>query len=235
MPLRCIAIDDEPLALEVIRDFAERINEMELVAAFEDAVSASEFIRTTGNIDLILIDIQMPAITGIQLIQSLQHKPLFIFTTAYKEFAFEGFEMNAVDYLLKPIAFERFEKAITKAIDMHRLKQQKPSLPEGSLMVYAEYNMVKINYVDIEYIESVQDYIRIHIKNSKPIMTLLPLKKVLEKLPEQLFQRIHRSYIVAVNEIQAILHKKIKLTSGTELPVGESYASFIRSWKQQGQ
>lgn len=233
MPLRCIAIDDEPLALEILRGFAGNLKNIELAGTFEDAISAGEFIRAAGNIDLIFIDIQMPDITGIQLIHSLPVKPLFIFTTAYKEFAFEGFEMNAVDYLLKPISFDRFEKAVNKAVELHRLRQEKPAGDEGFLMVYAEYNMIRINFTDIVYIESVQDYIRIHLKNDKPVMTLLPLKRALEKLPPHLFQRIHRSYIIAVNEIQAILNKKIKLTNGTELPVGERYADFIRSWKQQ--
>lgn len=229
--MRCIAIDDEPLALEIIRSFAEKVKRIEMAGTFEDAISAGEFLRSGAPVDLVFIDINMPGISGIQLLHSLPQKPLFIFTTAHKEFAYEGFEMNAVDYLLKPISFDRFEKAVQKAVDMHQLKN-KPAATEGHLMVYAEYNLVRIPFSDIEYIESVQDYIRIHIKNNKPIMTLLPLKKVLEKLPADLFQRIHRSYIVAVNEIQTALHKKIKLSSGTELPVGELYAGFIRSWKQ---
>lgn len=232
MPLRCIAIDDEPLALDIIRGFAEKMKTLEMAGVFEDALSAGEFLRSGASVDLVFIDINMPGITGIQLIHSLKQKPLFIFTTAHKEFAFEGFEMNAVDYLLKPISFDRFEKAVIKAADMHALKH-KPAPAEGSLMVYAEYNMVRIPFSEIAYIESVQDYIRIHIKNNKPVMTLLPLKKVVEKLPAHLFQRIHRSYIVAVNDIQSALNKKVTLTSGVELPVGEHYADFIRSWKQQ--
>lgn len=233
MPLRCIAIDDEPLALEIIRSFADKTKQLEVTGSFEDAISAGEFLRSGAAVDLAFVDINMPGVTGIQLLRSLPQKPLFIFTTAHKEFAFEGFEMDAVDYLLKPIAFDRFEKAVQKAADMHQLKHTPGPTAEGHLMVYAEYNMVRIPYASIEYIESVQDYIRIHRKHNKPVMTLMPLKKVYEKLPGNLFQRIHRSYIVAVNEIQVLQHKKITLASGTQLPVGERYTDFIRNWKQK--
>jgi DNA-binding LytR/AlgR family response regulator len=163
-------------------------------------------------------------------VRSLPVKPIVIFTTAYKNFAYEGFELEALDYILKPIDFKRFEKAVEKAIDYYRYKNKTTNEPtEESLYVYSEYRMVKIELSTIEYIESMEDYIKIHLTNAKTVLTLMPLKKVLEKLPADKFQRIHRSYIVPVNKIRSIQNRKVKLTD-IELPVSESYQDFIRNW-----
>jgi two-component system LytT family response regulator len=172
----------------------------------------------------------MPDITGIDLVRSLKVKPMVVFTTAYKNFAFEGFELEALDYILKPIDFKRFEKAVEKAADYYQYKT-KPVAEQAdeSLYVYSEYRMVKIELNTIEYIESMEDYIKIHVTNAKTILTLMPLKKVLEKLPPDKFQRIHRSYIVPVGKIRSIQNRKVKLTE-IELPVSESYLDFVRSW-----
>jgi len=229
MLLKCIAIDDEPLALKLIAGYVARFPFLQLLNTFEDAISGAEFLKNTP-IDLLFIDINMPDITGIDLVRALKVKPMVIFTTAYKNFAFEGFELEAIDYILKPIDFKRFEKAVEKAVDYHQYKTR-PAAEQAdeSLYVYSEYRMVKVDLNTIEYIESMEDYIKIHVTNAKTVLTLMPLKKVLEKLPGDKFQRIHRSYIVPVNKIRSIQNRKVKL-SDIELPVSESYLDFVRNW-----
>nr|WP_067058881.1 LytTR family DNA-binding domain-containing protein [Mucilaginibacter sp. L294] len=229
MALKCIAIDDEPLALELIKNYVAWFPALQLVNTFEDAISGAEYLRN-NPIDLLFIDINMPDITGIDLVRSLAVKPMVIFTTAYKNFAFEGFELEAIDYLLKPIDVKRFGKAVEKAVDYYKYKTAFTKEGEDeSLYVYSEYRMVKIDLKEIAYIESMEDYIKIHLHNAKTILTLMPLKKVLEKLPEDKFQRIHRSYIVPVKKIISIQGRKVKLAD-IELPISDSYADFARRW-----
>ncbi|HEY4322516.1 MAG TPA: LytTR family DNA-binding domain-containing protein [Mucilaginibacter sp.] len=227
--LRCIAIDDEPLALRLIAKYVLEFPALQMVQTFEDAISGAEYLKQT-NIDLLFIDINMPDITGIELVRSLEKKPIVIFTTAYKNFAFEGFELEAIDYLLKPIDFKRFAKAVEKAIDYYKYKNASTEeRNDESLYVYSEYKMIKIDLADVEYIESMEDYIKIHIQNAKTVLTLMPLKTVLEKLPADKFQRIHRSYIVPVNKIKSIHNRKVQLTDA-ELPVSDSYMDFVKRW-----
>jgi two-component system LytT family response regulator len=202
---------------------------LQLVNTFEDAISGAEYLRN-NPIDLLFIDINMPDITGIDLVRSLDVKPMVIFTTAYKNFAFEGFELEAIDYLLKPIDVKRFGKAVEKAAEYYKYKTTfNKDGEDESLYVYSEYRMVKIDLKEIEYIESMEDYIKIHLHNAKTVLTLMPLKKVLEKLPEDKFQRIHRSYIVPVKKILSIQNRKVKLAD-IELPISDSYADFARRW-----
>lgn len=229
MALKCIAIDDEPLALELISQYIKRIPELELIQTFDDAISGGEFLRK-NTIDLLFIDINMPDITGIELVRSLTKKPATIFTTAYKKFAFEGFELEAVDYLLKPISFERFSKAAQRVIDFHALKFLTKPVTDEHIFVRSEYRMIKIDLDQITYIEGLEDYIRIHLSNTKPVMTLMTLKGILEKLPPEKFKRIHRSYIVPVAKVQSILNRKITLINNVQLPVSDSYASFVNDW-----
>jgi DNA-binding LytR/AlgR family response regulator len=231
MRLKCVAIDDEPLALELIKNYVGRFAELEMLQTFEDAISAAEFIRNTP-IDILFVDINMPDITGLDLVRSLDEKPIIIFTTARKKFAIDGFDLDAIDYLLKPISFERFSKAVAKAIEYARHKGRTRTEETDNLFVYSAYRLIKIPLNDIEYIESLEDYIRIHLVNTKPVLTLMPLKKVLEKLPAEKFKRIHRSYIVAVDKVNSVLNRKVRLTSSIELPVSESYAGFIKEWKK---
>lgn len=227
--LKCIAIDDEPLALKLIARYVHQFPELQLMHTFEDAISGVEYLKQ-GTTDLLFIDINMPDITGIDLVRSLEKKPIVIFITAYKNFAFEGFELEALDYILKPIDAKRFAKAVEKAIDYYKYKYAGPEeQQDNSLYVYSEYRMVKIRLDEIEYIESMEDYIKIHVRNEKTILTLMPLKKVLEKLPPEKFQRIHRSFIVAVDKIKSIHNRKVQLAD-VELPVSESYMDFVRKW-----
>lgn len=232
--LKCIAIDDEPLALDIIKMYVAKLPAIQLIQTFDDALLAVDFFKKTpAPIDILLVDINMPDISGLDLVRSLDPMPLIIFTTAHKNYAFEGFELNAVDYLLKPIDFERFSKAISKAVEFYQYKNKPFAEPPDYLYVYSEYRQIRINLAEIEYIESLEDYIRIHINGSKPVLTLMPLKKVMEKLPDDQFKRIHRSFIVSVHKIKSILNRKAQLISGKELPISDSYASFIQEWKKQ--
>jgi DNA-binding LytR/AlgR family response regulator len=232
MQLKCVAIDDEPLALELLQEYISRFPQLKLTHTFDDAISAVELLRNT-KVDLLFIDINMPDITGIDLVRALDEKPLIIFTTAHKQFAIEGFELDAVDYLLKPINFDRFTRAVNKAVEYYKYRNTSAKEDNDCLFVHAEYRLVKIPLSHIEYIESLEDYIKIHVTNGKPVLTLMSMKKVLEKLPADKFQRIHRSYIVAVGKVKSIQNRKVQLaSSAVELPISDSYVNFISSWKK---
>lgn len=231
MPLKCVAIDDEPLALELLRQYIIKFPALKLVQTFDDAISGAEFLRD-NSVDLLFVDINMPDITGIDLVKSLQQKPMVIFTTAYKKFAIDGFDLDAIDYLLKPVEFERFAKAVNKAVSYYGLKNTPKNGSDDSILVRSEYKLIRINLDNIEYIENVGDYIKIHLLHSKPVLTLMPLKTVLEKLPEERFRRIHRSYIVPLAKIRSIANRKVQLTN-VSLPVSDSYVNWIDDWMKK--
>ena len=231
MQIRCVAIDDEPLALELLRGYIQHFPALNLLQTFDDAISAMEYLRN-NPVDLLFIDINMPDITGIELVRSLKEKPMIAFTTAHKKFAVEGFDLEALDYLLKPIQFDRFEKMVNKAISYFRYTHTTKTDASETLFVRAEYQLVKIDLDEIEYIESVEDYLKIHLTKGRPVMTLMTLKAVLQKLPPAQFKRIHRSYVVAISKIRSVLNRKVKLTE-VELPVSDSYADFINEWKNK--
>lgn len=228
MMLKCVAIDDEPLALQLIKAYIQKVPTLQLLAVFEDALSAMEFMRH-HPVQLLFLDVQMPDMNGLDVVRSLDVKPMIIFTTAYKKFAVEGFELDAIDYLLKPFNFERFKKAVLKAEEYHKYKSSLRT-EEDYLYVYSEYKLVRVILDNIEYIESLEDYIRIHLTDGKPVLTLMPLKKILLKLPPEKFQRVHRGYVVAVNKIRLFTNKKIVLKNA-ELPVSDTYIAAIRKLK----
>ncbi|HEY1165991.1 MAG TPA: LytTR family DNA-binding domain-containing protein [Chitinophaga sp.] len=232
MQLKCIAIDDEPLSLALIQEYVTRFPALRLVQTFDDAISAAEYLRQTP-VDLLFVDINMPDINGIDLVRSLAVKPIVIFITAHRKFAVEGFELEALDYLLKPLNFERFSRTVQRALEYYQYRQQSSMQPAAAIFVRAEYKLVKIDLQDILYIEGLQDYIKIHLQQGKPVMTLMTLKSMLEKLPPALFRRIHRSYIVPVSKVTAIVNKKVRIGSAIELPIGDSYAGFIEEWTKQ--
>jgi two-component system LytT family response regulator len=229
MQLKCVAIDDEPLALQIIEKYVAEYPSLTLVNTFEDAISGGEYLKM-NKVDVLFIDINMPDITGIDLVKSLDDKPMIIFTTAYKNYAYEGYELEAVDYLLKPINNIRFGTAVQKAIGYYQYKHTDTTNEGDFLYVHSEYRLIKINIKDIEYIESMQDYIKIHMLGvAKPVLTLMPLKSAIEKLPASKFIRIHRSFVVARDQIRSIHNRKVKLTD-VELPVGTNYTDFIKDW-----
>ena len=226
--LTCIAIDDEPLALELIGTYVSRFPNLQLLNVFEDAISGASYLQE-HQVDLLFLDINMPDISGLDLAKALKKRPMLIFTTAYKQFAYDGFELEALDYLLKPIDFKKFSKAVEKALTLKNYKSSALVTQEDAFIyVHSEYRMVKILLNDIEYIESMEDYIKIHLGQEKPVLSLLSLKKTLELLPAEHFIRIHRSYIVPVSKVKTIQHKKIQLSTVT-LPVGESYAAQVKT------
>lgn len=227
--MTCIAIDDEPLALSLLEKYIERFNALTLLRVFEDPAEAVAYLKGHA-VDLIFTDINMPGITGLELVSGLNRKPMVIFTTAHKKYALDGFELEAIDYLLKPISPERFERAVQKAFEQYRLRN--PDETEASIVVRSEYKMVKIELSDIEYIEAMEDYIKIHrFSADYPVLTLMSLKGILEFLPASQFSRIHRSFIVPDAQVRSIQGKKVKLRSGRELPVSDSYLDFIEQWR----
>ncbi|NCI48263.1 LytR/AlgR family response regulator transcription factor [Sediminibacterium soli] len=232
MPITSIAIDDEPLALALISEYAARIPELSLVQTFEDAISGAEYLRQYP-VDVLFIDINMPDITGIDLVRSLEKKPLTIFTTAYKQFACEGFELEAIDYLLKPIAFDRFSKAVQRAGSLKAFRYPAHPATGQHFFVRSEYRMIRIECAQVQYIEGLEDYVKIHIDNEKPVLTLMTMKAIMEKLPAGLFRRIHRSYIIPLRRVKAIHNRKLLLDRGRELPISDSYLGFIQEWTQQ--
>lgn len=229
MPITCIAIDDEPLALALITDYARRIPELNLIRTFEDAVTAAAYLDE-HEVDLLFIDINMPDITGTTLVRNLKNKPLTIFTTAYKQFAHEGFELEAIDYLLKPIPFDRFNKAVQRAMALKEFRSKSTSEQDTGFFVRSEYRMVKIDGKQVQYIEGLEDYVKIHLDNEKPILTLMTMKSMMERLPAGMFRRIHRSYIIPVARVKEVYHKKVLLTNGKELPVSDSYLDFLQDF-----
>lgn len=230
--LKCVVVDDEPLAAALIKSYIEASDHLEIGAVFEDAIAAAEYLNKHVT-DLLFLDINMPDITGIDLFKSLKDKPMLIFTTAYKTFAFEGFELEAIDYLLKPIDYPRFKKAVNKAKEFYHYQNGKQKIDVvESIFVHSEYKLIKINLPDILFIESLEDYIKIHLQGSKMVLTLMPLKKITEKLPADRFKRIHRSFVVAIQKIKAIHNRKIELITGEILPVSESYMETINEWKK---
>ncbi len=230
--IKCIAIEDEPLALELLKKYIAKIPNLQLIGSFTDAIEASEFIRKYKP-DLLFLDIQMPDITGIQLYRSLEEKPMVIFTTAYSEYAVEGFELDAIDYLLKPYPFDRFEKAVGRAIEYFNFKTQPAVADPECFFVKSEYQVVKINCSDVLFIEGLDDYVKIHLHHSKPILSLMSLKSLIEKLPQTKFKRVHRSFIVPLQNIRSIRNKKIMLGDNTEIPIGASYADEIQAWMKK--
>lgn len=222
--MRCIAVDDEPLALDLLEDNIRKIPFLTLVKRCKNAFEAQDAVLKE-NIDLIFLDIQMPGISGVQFLQSVVSPPLVIFITAYEQFALEGFNLSVVDYLLKPVSFDRFLKATNKAYELFSYKTN--VIPTDSspdyLFVNSEYNLVKINIRDIVYIEGLKDYIKIFIANAtRPIITRMSLKSIEEKLPGDRFVRVHKSYIVSVEKIVSIRKGKISINN-VQVPISEHY------------
>jgi DNA-binding LytR/AlgR family response regulator len=223
--IKCIAIDDEPIALDILRAFADRTGEVELLEVFTKPSLASRFLEQ-NDVDLIFLDIQMPDITGIDFYKALRQKTMVVFTTAYDQYAVQGFDLQALDYLLKPFTLARFQLAVEKAIDYKDFRMSKAA--SECLFVYSEYALIQIRFHEIVYIEGVSDYIKIHLIGKKPVMTLMTLKTVLEKLPTDRFVRIHRSFIVSLSAIQSVRGKLVFIDQ-KELPIGDVYRDNIKN------
>jgi DNA-binding LytR/AlgR family response regulator len=222
--ISCIAIDDEPLALKIIEEYAAKIPFLQLQKTFTNPDDANEFLNN-NDINLLFLDIEMPDITGLQFYKSLTKKPLVIFTTAYSEYAVEGFNVDAIDYLLKPIEYDRFLKAVYKVNEYTEFLSSQ-EMQMASIFLKVDYQLMKINLKEIELIEGLDDYIRIHLK-PKPVLTLMTLKSLQAKLPSTEFIRIHRSYIVPINKIESFGKNKVKV-AGKDIPIGSSYTEVYQ-------
>jgi len=234
MIIKCIAIDDEPLALDKIEGYVSQVPYLKLVGRFCNALTALPYLKE-NNIDLLFLDIQMDGLTGIQLLESLTVKPRVILTTAFDQYALKGFELNVADYLLKPISFGRFLKAVEKVYDQ-MAQQSKPTIqsaPSNTGFAQKDFIFVKsgsqfekISFADILYIEGMKDYLRIHTP-AKKVMTLMSFSEIEKMLPSENFVRIHKSYIVAINKIEVIDRAFVKIT-GNKLPIGDVFRKTFR-------
>ena len=226
--IRCIIIDDEPLALQQMEGYIKKIPYLELVAACQSAIDAKEILEKE-KIDAIFCDINLPELNGLDFIKSLENPPMVVFTTAYSEYAVEGFQLNAVDYLLKPFGCEDMKRAaekLKKHPDPLRTLQDVSQIDEDdAIFLKTEYKIVRINISHIRYVEAMSEYLRIYLKdNPRPIIVLLSMKKMEERLPSHTFMRVHRSYIINLKMIQEISKNRITLGDGEdiEIPIGDS-------------
>lgn len=241
MNVRCIAVDDEPLALDIIESYISKLPFLKLVRTCSSATEAMQVLQEE-QVDLMFLDIEMPELTGIQFLNILKHQPLIIFTTAYPDYALEGFNQDAVDYLLKPIPFDRFLKAVTKA--QERLQrngrateapQHVPAPhappPQDFMFVKADYKTIRVDFRDILWIEGLKDYIIIQTRDQK-IITLLSMNKMMEKLQDSKFLRVHRSFIVSLQKIDSIEKSRIRI-GNKEIPIGEVYKEQFLKWVEE--
>ena len=225
--IRCLAIDDEPLALQQLTTYIQKVPFLELAAQCQSALEARKFLEQ-DTVDAIFCDINMPDLNGMDFIKSLQAPPLIVFTTAYSEYAVEGFKVNAVDYLLKPFGLDDFRRAANRIKERQEsvstnIQHPTPNTQPATLFVKTDYRMVKINIPDIRYIEGMSEYLKIYLEGEdKPIITLLSMKKIESRLPEN-FMRIHRSYIVNLHKIQEVNKNRIIMDAETFLPIGDIY------------
>lgn len=229
--LRCIAIDDEPLALELLADNISKVSFLQLVAECSNPLEALKVMQDR-KVDLVFLDIQMPGLTGLQFIQSLAERPMFILITAYEKYALDGYTLDVIDYLVKPVSLDRFIKACNKAKDLHELKLKGNNIQSGNLkaeyfFVNVDYKLLKITFSDITFIEGLKDYIKIHLKSTnRPVITRMSMKSVEEQLPADQFIRVHKSYIVSTAHITAVMKNSIFIGE-LELPVSDNYRETL--------
>ena len=233
--IRCLAIDDEPLALQQLVAYIGKVPFLELAAQCQSALEARQFLEN-DTVDAIFCDINMPDLNGMDFVKSLVVPPLVVFTTAYSEYAVEGFRVNAVDYLLKPFGLQDFQRAA------NRLKERLDNTPaapasdisltsnDNVLFLKTDYRIVKVSIPDIRYIEGMSEYLKVWIEGeAKPIITLLSMKKIEERLPDY-FMRIHRSYIINLNKIQEVNKNRVIMDADTYLPIGDLYKESFQSY-----
>ena len=244
--IRCLAIDDEPLALQQIVAYIGKVPFLELAAQCQSALEARQFLEQ-DTVDAIFCDINMPDLNGMDFIKSLTVPPLVVFTTAYSEYAVEGFRVNAVDYLLKPFGLQDFQRAANRlkerltpsALSPHpsdispqtsSLRHQTSALKDDTIFLKTEYRIVKVNISDIRYVEAMSEYLKVYLQGeAKPIVTLLSMKKMEERLPDN-FMRIHRSYIVNLNMMQEVNKNRIIMDADTYLPIGDMYKDTFQQY-----
>jgi len=219
--IKAIAVDDEPFALKIIKSHCDKIDFITLEKTFTQPTEALKYLRKVP-VDLLFVDIHMPAMTGIKLVEVLQQNTMVIFTTAFSEYAAKSYELNALDYLLKPINFERFSKAADKANEYYNFINNQNNQEEKHIFIRADFSLVKVNLADILFIEGLADYLKIFVKDRKTIVARMTLKEMSDKLPEKEFIRVHRSFIVPFSRINSVRNNKIILEE-KEIPIGKTY------------
>jgi DNA-binding LytR/AlgR family response regulator len=223
--ISAIAIDDEPPALKVLEVFCAKTDFIDLQKTFNKPAEAQKHLRKFP-VDLVFLDINMPSINGLELHREISQDTMVIFTTAYSEYAVEGFNLNAVDYLLKPFTLKRFLQSMEKVKEVYNFRKVKTQEGPQYLLVRADYSLVKIDLEEILFIEGLDDYLKIHLTNGKPVIARMTIKSVVEKLPSHLFIRVHRSYVVPLKKIASVRNKVIAI--GTEeIPIGSSYEEIF--------
>lgn len=235
MNLKCIVIDDEPLALMQMQNYVARVPFLELVESFDNAVEARDFLGTDNSVDLIFVDINMPELSGIDFVRGLESAPMVVFTTAYSEYAVESFKLDAIDYLLKPFSFESFERAAKKAQSIAQLLALRDSTNSDSLSlgeqsaekecisIRADHKTSLVRYSNIVYIESAGEYVRLHLADGGHLVTLFRLKNMESALPSERFVRVHRSFIVNLEHVTGYTKGRVFLTGDEYAPIGENY------------
>lgn len=232
MKISSIAIDDEPLALRQVGDFIRKTPFLELIGECKNAFEAIDILNKEA-VDLMFVDINMPGLNGMDFIKSLSNRPEVIFTTAYSEYAVEGFKVDALDYLLKPIGYNSFLKAANKAKSFFDTKSKAGATDVDSdnyLFVKSEYKIVRINLNDIKYIEGMREYVRIYIEDSRPVMSLMSMKSLEEYLPADKFMRVHRSFIVNLGKITTIERSRIIFDKEVYIPVSDQYKEKFQEY-----
>lgn len=232
MTIRCLTIDDEPLALNKMASYISRTPFLELVGACRSGFEAIDLL-SKSKIDLMFVDINMPDINGLDFVKSIHNKPQIIFTTAFSEYAIEGFKLDALGYLLKPIGYNEFLKAANKArsfFESSIVASKKEESPVEYLFVKADYKIARIAVNDITYIEGMREYVRIHLVSGKPLMPLLSLRTIEEQLPSDRFMRVHRSYIVNLQKILSVEHNRIVFDGKVYIPVSDQYKEAFHSF-----
>ena len=227
--IRCFAIDDEPLALQQIAAYINKVPFLELAAQCQSALEARQFL-SDDRVDAIFCDINMPDLNGMDFVKSLTAPPLVVFTTAYSEYAIEGFKVNAVDYLLKPFGMQEFMRAANRLQERLSIPASAPAETDDTLFLKTDYRIVKVNIPDIRYVEAMSEYLKVWIEGeAKPIITLLSMKKMEERLPDN-FMRIHRSYIINLDKIQEVNKNRVIMDADTYLPIGDLYKEAFQAY-----
>lgn len=227
--IRCLAIDDEPLALQQIAAYINKVPFLELAAQCQSALEARQFL-SDDRVDAIFCDINMPDLNGMDFVKSLTAPPLVVFTTAYSEYAIEGFKVNAVDYLLKPFGMQEFMRAANRLQERLSIPASAPAETDDTLFLKTDYRIVKVNIPDIRYVEAMSEYLKVWIEGeAKPIITLLSMKKMEERLPDN-FMRVHRSYIINLDKIQEVNKNRVIMDADTYLPIGDLYKDAFQAY-----
>jgi DNA-binding LytR/AlgR family response regulator len=232
MKIRCIALDDEPLALDQMANYIRRTPFLDLVALCRSGFEAIETV-SRERVDLVFADINMPDLNGLDFVKSLKTKPLIVFTTAFSEYAIEGFKVEALDYLLKPIAYSDFLRAANRAlhhVESEKNAELKSEKSDRHIFVKSEYRVVRITLSDILYVEGMREYVRIHLENGKSLMPLVRLHSIEDQLPSSMFMRVHRSFIVNLEKITTIEHSRIVFNGKVYIPVSGQYKDFFNEF-----